>query len=426
MSEVKIPKAFRDLFDPQYRDYAYFGGRGGAKSHSVAGALVIQSAQAPLRIVCAREIQDSIKDSVKQLIEDKISDYGLQDHFEALRDETRGKNGTKFVYKGLWRNPDAIKSLEGADLFWGEEANRFSERSIRLVRPTMRKPGSRMIWTWNPEFEHDPIDRLFRGPAGAPPNSCVREVSWKDNPWFEGSPLAGEMEHDYRRDPIMAGHVWGGEYVTSLEGSYFTREMQAAREEGRIGHVSADPLIRKRLIWDIGVSDSMSIWVEQWAGRKILVLDYIEGQGQPLAYYVHELRKRGYEGSLCILPHDGAQRDTYTAVKFEDHLRDAGFECQVVKNQGKGAAMQRIEALRRLFPRMWFNEETCRAGLKALAAYHERRDPNRNIGLGPEHDWASHASDAKGLGAVAYVEPGMDYEEEEWRDEAGRNPSTGY
>ena len=134
-----------------WRDFALHGGRGGAKSHSVAGALVIRSTTEPRRIVCAREIQESLRDSVKQLIEDKISDYGLADHFTALKDETRGKNGTKFVYKGMWRNPDALKSLEGADDFWGEEANRFSSRSIRLIRPTLRKPGSRMIWTWNPE-----------------------------------------------------------------------------------------------------------------------------------------------------------------------------------------------------------------------------------------------------------------------------------
>lgn len=404
MSEVQIPAAFRELFEP-HRYKAYYGGRGSAKSHSFATALVLMAAQKPMRIVCAREIQNSLRESVKQLIEDKIKTCGLEDRFDCQDKVTVGRNGSRFMYMGMWRNPDAAKSLEGADVFWGEEASAFSERSLRIIRPTMRKPGSELWFSWNPEFDHDPVDKLFRGPEGAPRNSLVREVSWKDNPWFAGTPLQEEMESDYERNPAMAEHVWGGGYVTAMDGAYFTKELQQARAEGRIGHVAADPIIRKRLIWDIGVSDSMVVWVEQWVGREIRVLDYIEGQGQPLAYYVNELRTRGHADGICVLPHDGGHRDNVTAVKFEDHLRDAGFEVQVVKNQGKGAAMQRIEALRRVFPRMWFNEDTTRDGLKCLAAYHERRDEKRNIGLGPEHDWASHAADAKGLGAVAYEEP---------------------
>jgi len=405
LSNAQIPSAFRDLFDPQYRDYAYFGGRGGAKSHSVGGALVIQAAQTPLRIVCAREIQESLKDSVKQLIEDKISDYGLEDHFEALKDETRGKNGTKFVYKGMWRNPDAIKSLEGADIFWGEEANRFSKRSIRLVRPTMRKPGSRMIWTWNPEFDHDPIDQLFRGEAGPPPNSCVREVSWRDNPWFKDSPLQAEMEHDFLRDPSMAAHVWDGTYVTALEGAYFAKQLSEARTEGRIEPVPADPILRRRTFWDLGRRDATAIWVAQFVGREIRVIDYIEGRGQELSYYINELHSRGHGKALCVLPHDGANVTVIAPGSAQEQLQAAGFEVDIVPNQGKGAAMQRVEAARRMFPRVRFDEESTRSGLKALAAYHERRDDKRNVGLGPLHDWASDPADAFGLMCIAYEEP---------------------
>jgi phage terminase large subunit len=407
LSKVEIPKAFRDLFDTQYRDYAYYGGRGGAKSHSVAGALVIQAAQSPLRIVCAREIQESLRDSSKQLIEDKISDYGLQDHFEALKDETRGKNGTKFVYKGMWRNPDAIKSLEGADVFWGDEANRFSARSIRLVRPTMRKPGSRMIWTWNPEFDHDPVDKLFRGEAGPPPNSLVREVSYRDNPWFADSPLQAEMEHDYRANAAMAGHVWGGGYAVAIEGAYYAEALHKAREEGRIGVVAADPILRVRAYWDLGRRDATAIWLAQFVGREIRVLDYIEGRGQEMAYYIAELHAKGYGKALMVLPHDGANTTVIAPGSAREQLQAAGFEVDVVPNQGAGAALQRVEAGRRLFPSIWFNEDTTRPGIKALGAYHERQDDKRNVGLGPMHDWASDPADAFGLMCVAYEEPQM-------------------
>lgn len=409
MADAEIPEAFECLFDMQYRDIALYGGRGGAKTHSVGGALVIQAAQSPLRIVCAREIQNSLKESSKQLLEDKIEAYGLKRSFTITDNEIRGRNGSLFMFKGMWRNPDAIKSLEGADVFWGDEANRFSERSIRLVRPTMRKPGSRMIWTWNREFDHDPIDRLFLGEHGPPPRSYVRQVGWRDNPYFKDSPLYEEMLNDYDKDAATAEHVWGGGYVTAIEGAYFAKQLAEARADGRISSAPIDPLMQIRTFWDLGHRDSTAIWVAQFVGREVRVLDYIEASGQVLGYYVNELTNRGYGPgkALCVLPHDGSHvhANNPTGSSYEEQLMQAGFDTQVIKNQGKGAAMLRIEAARRLFPSIWFNEETTRDGIKALSAYHERRDEKRNAGLGPEHDWSSHGSDAFGLMCIAYEEP---------------------
>jgi len=403
LSEVKVPAAFRGLFEP-HRYKAFYGGRGSAKSHSFATALVIMAAQRPLRVVCAREIQNSLRDSVKQLVEDKITTLGLGPRFDCQDKVTKGLNGSQFTYVGMWRNPDAIKSMEGADIFWGEEASAFSERSLKIIRPTMRKPGSELWFSWNPEFEHDPVDAFFRG-DNPPPDALIRAVSWSDNPWFADTPLQAEMEFDYATDRARAEHVWGGGYVTAVDGAYFAHQLAAARAAGRIGPVAADPLLSCRAFWDLGVNDSTSIWIAQFVGREIRVLDYKEGQGQPLAFYVDWMRAAGYGNALCVLPHDGARRDNVTALRFEDHLRDAGFSVETVPNQGKGAAMQRIQAARRLFPSIWFNEETCRDGLKTLAAYHERVDDKRNVGLGPEHDWASHGADAFGLMCIAYEAP---------------------
>jgi phage terminase large subunit len=403
LTEVALPRAFKGLFHP-HRYKAFYGGRGSAKSHSFATALVILAAQKPLRIVCAREIQNSLRDSVKQLIEDKIGSLGLSGQFDCQDKVTKGFNGSQFTYVGMWRNPDAIKSLEGADIFWGEEASAFSERSLKIIRPTMRKPGSELWFSWNPEFEHDPVDRFFRGPQGAPPDSLIKEVSWEDNKHFKGTPLQAEMEFDYKTDPQKAEHVWGGGYVKAVDGAYFAAQLAEARQ-GRIGHVAPDPLLQFRAYWDIGISDSTAIWVAQFAGREIRCLAYCEAQGQPLGYYTNWLREHGYGSAVCVLPHDGAKRDTVSAVRFEDHLREGGFSVQTVPNQGKGAALKRIEAARRLFPNFWFDEDGCREGLKSLGAYHERIDPKRNTGLGPEHDWASHGADAFGLMCVAYDKP---------------------
>jgi phage terminase large subunit len=164
-----------------------------------------------------------------------------------------------------------------------------------------------------------------------------------------------------------------------------------------------------RLCWDIGgagaKADACAIWVVQWVGQTIRALDYIEGQGQVLAYYTNELRSRGYSKALCYLPHDGVNTNAITGLGYADHLRDAEFDVTVIPNQGAGAASMRIEAVRRILHKVWFNEETTEAGRDALGYYHERKDEQRDVGLGPEHDWSSHAADAFGLMAIAYEEP---------------------
>jgi phage terminase large subunit len=401
---IEIPEAFAGLFQPA-RHKAFYGGRGSAKSHSFAAALVVKAISSQVRVLCLREIQKSIKESSKLLIEDKIRGAGLESRFEILDTEIRERfTGSRFTFAGLRTNPDALKSSEGVDIAAVWEAAPVSQRSIDLLIPTIRKDGSELWWEWNPEHDHDPVDRLFRGPAGPPPNSIVRRVDWRDNPWFPET-LRAERDHLYATDPDKAEHVWGGEYVRAVEGAYFAQQLREARLDGRITWLRADPLIQRRAFWDIGIRDATAIWVAQFVGGEIRVIDYIEGVGQPLAYYVEELRARGHRSALCVLPHDGVTENNITALRYEDHVRAAGFETTVIKNQGKGAAMMRVEAARRLFPRIWIDEDKCAAGLKALAAYHERWDDKRNAGMGPEHDWASHGADAFGLMCVAYEEP---------------------
>jgi phage terminase large subunit len=186
-------------------------------------------------------------------------------------------------------------------------------------------------------------------------------------------------------------------------------------------------LLPIRAFWDLGgagaTADALSIWIVQWVGREIHVLDYVEGQGQVLAYYVNELRSRGYDKALCVLPHDGVASNAITGKRYRDHLADAGFETHVIPNQGKGAAMMRIEAVRRIFPQVWFNAASTEPGLDALGYYHERRDDARGAGLGPTHDWSSHAADAFGLMACSYEVPEVRGAEEKprrpWRPAGG-------
>lgn len=198
-------------------------------------------------------------------------------------------------------------------------------------------------------------------------------------------------------------------FEAAIQGAYYAPALAEARKQGRIGRVAGDPIMRLRAFWDLGgrgqKSDATAIWIAQFIGREIRVLDYYESVGQPLASHLEWLRSRKYEAALCVLPHDGAPINPIADASWQTALESAGYDVEVIPNQGAGAVMQRIEAGRRLFPGLWFNESTCGAGLEALAAYHEKRDEKRNIGLGPEHDWSSHGADAFGLMCVAYEQP---------------------
>lgn len=218
---VQLPDAFRDLFQPS-RYKAFWGGRGGAKSRSFGAALIIKSLERPLRILCAREVQKSIADSVKRLLDDEIERMGLggpNGFFESTQTEIRTKSGGLFIFAGLRSNIEAVKSTEGIDIAWVEEANAVSQASIDILVPTIRKPNSEIWASWNPKNKTDPIDKMFRG-AHPPPDSIVRKVTWEDNPWFPDV-LRKEMEWDRARDPEKYAHIWLGEYVQHAEARVF-------------------------------------------------------------------------------------------------------------------------------------------------------------------------------------------------------------
>jgi phage terminase large subunit len=274
-----------------------------------------------------------------------------------------------------------------------------------------------------------PSPRVLKDRAYA----VIVKANWRDNPRFPDV-LDEERRLDQEIYPERYAHIWEGEYAKArlppwvfdgeacirprmkdagsgkFEGAYFAKHLEQARQQGRIGQVAIDPILPVKAFMDIGgaghSSDAMAIWICQFVGREIRLLDYIEGVGQPLAYYAGELRRRGWKEAIICLPHDGVATNNITGKRYIDHWREAGFECETpIKNTGAGAAMMRVEAARRIFPRCWFNEATTEAGRDALGYYHERRDENRNVGLGPEHDWSSHAADAFGYLAISYEEP---------------------
>lgn len=420
MSVLRIETA--EVFEPLLAPSRYkgaHGGRGSGKSHFFAGLLAEDSLAEPgnsggegLRSVCIREVQKDLTQSAKLLIEDKLQAFNLgeADGFKVFKDVIQTPGDGIIIFKGMQDyTAESIKSLERFKRAWWEEAQTASASSFTMLRNTIREDNSEIWASWNPRRKVDAIEKILRGP-NPPTGSVVVKANWSDNPWFPRV-LEQERLDCLKAMPDQYDHIWDGGYVTIIEGAYYAGSIAAARNEKRIGHVVADPNLTIKLVCDIGgtgaKSDAFSIVAEQWVGREIRVLNHYTAVGQPLATHLNWMRSQGYtpERVQIILPHDGASNDKVYDVSYESAFRDAGYDVVVIPNQGKGAAMMRVESARRLFPSIWFNETTTGGLLESLGWYHEKRDEVRGIGLGPDHDWSSNDADAFGLGCVAYEAP---------------------
>ena len=407
---LQTPEVFKPLDHPS-RYKGAFGGRGSGKSWHFASMVVERCLLKPgSRIVCIREIQKTLAQSAKALIESTIQALGVGSEFRVFFDKIETPGGGLIIFLGMQdQNAESIKSLEGYDIAWVEEAQTLSARSLALLRPTIRADGSELWFTWNPRRKSDAVDEFLR--AATLQNAIVVKANFADNPFFPAT-LEEEMQLDRERYPDRFEHIWLGDYAKAFEGAYYAGLLADARRDGRMCELKPDPIIPYKLFWDIGgagaKADACAIWVVQFAGAEIRVLDYIEGQGQVLGYYTNELHHRGYGKAICYLPHDGANTNAVTGLRYADHLRDAEFQVTVKRNMGAGAVAMRIEAVRRIFNRCRFDAKKCEAGIEALGFYHEKKDEQRSVGLGPSHDWSSHAADAFGLMALSYEDPARD------------------
>lgn len=215
---IETPRVFLPLLKPA-RYKGAWGGRGSGKSHFFGEALIERAAFEPISAVCIREIQKSLDQSVKRLLEAKIQEMGLGPCFRVLEKHIETRAGGRIIFQGMQNHTaETIKSLEGYDIAWVEEAQSLSQRSLDLLRPTIRKDGSELWFSWNPNLATDPVDALLRG--SPPPGSIVVRANYRDNPWFP-SVLRDEMLYDKRRDPEKYAHVWLGEYQRNSEARVF-------------------------------------------------------------------------------------------------------------------------------------------------------------------------------------------------------------
>lgn len=389
---VEVAEVFRPLYQPA-RYKGAKGGRGSGKSHDRAQALVLEMVAREIRAVCIREIQKSIQESAKQLIEDKIESLGLSRHFEIQASRIVCKlTGSICLFQGMQdHTADTIKSLEAIDIAWVEEANKLSPRSMRLLRPTIRKEGSEIWFTWNPEDEEDPVDQFLCGPHGTPENAIVVHANFKDNPWFTDT-LRAEMELDRKTNTEMFAHIWLGEYADITEGAYYAADLLRAKDENRLTRVPYEPISRVHTAWDLGIGDATSIWFFQKVGHEIRIIDFYEASGVGLDHYVKILNSKPYVYGDAVLPHDVRAKELGTGRSREEVLSSMGVSGLIIEAQ---SVEDGIQAARSIIPRCWFDEEKCKDGLRALRRYHrEWDDKRRTFKPRPEHDWSSHAADA--------------------------------
>jgi phage terminase large subunit len=414
-AKVKIPDKLVPVFEGEADVRGSKGGRGSAKSRTFAKMTAVRAymwdcAGREGIILCGRQFMNSLADSSMEEVKAAIrSEPWLLAHFDIGETYIRTKSGRiKYTFSGLDRNIDSIKSTSRILLAWIEEAENVIEAAWVKLIPTLREEDSELWITWNPELEASATNKRFANSTD--PRTKIVEMNWRDNPWFPAI-LNRQREKDKRERPHLYDHIWEGAYLTALEGSYFGTFLANAKDEKRIGFVPEDPHLVVRLFADIGgtgaKADNFVFWAAQFVDLEIRIVNHYEVQGQPISAHLNWMRSQGYVPGRCKiwLPHDGDKQDAVFDVSYRTAFEGAQYDVVVVPNQGKGAASARIEEARKLFSRMRFDEVKTEAGRKALGWYHEKKDEKRNIGLGPDHDWASHSADAFGLMCVAYEEP---------------------
>ena len=352
---------------------------------------------------------DSIRESVHQLLTDQIVRLGLEQFYTPVQSEIRGKNGTEFVFCGLRKQTvSSIKSYEAIDIFWGEEASTVSRRSLTILLPTIRKPKSEIWWSLNPDLETDPVyaDFVINPPKGA----VTVKTSYHDNNWLSDESRQ-KIATLKERDPDTFHHVYEGSTRSTVEGAIYKQEIQAAEKDGRIRAVPHDPLMPVDLFFDLGFADRVSIWAGQKTPFEIRILRYFEDDHQAIDYYLREVQTWGYVIGTCYLPWDGGTRSLGTGKSIEELMRAKGFKVRVNRQL---SVADGINAVRTIFPQLYFDASLCADGLQYLRRY--QWGPPTALGVPrsqPLHDDASHPADALRTLAVGIREPERPYKEPE-------------
>ena len=387
-TNIEFPEKLRFLFEP-YRYKVAYGGRGSAKSWSYARALLVQGASERLRIGCFREVQKSIKDSVHRLLSDQIEAMGLTGFYDVLETEIRAKNGTAFLFAGLSSlTVDSIKSFEGLDIAWCEEAHSISKRSWDTLIPTIRKENSEIWVSFNPELDSD--ETYARFVVSPPPKSHVASVNYNDNPWFPDV-LEQERLHCQITNKDDYSQIWEGKCRLAVSGAIYATEVGDSIRNGRICNVPYDPKLKVHAIWDLGWNDSMTIIMVQRLRSEVRIIDYLEESHKTLDWYVAELNQRRWNWGYDYLPHDGNSKDFKTGKSAVEILKAFGRKVKTTPSVGIEPG---IKAARMMFSQVYFDKQKTTRLVECTKRYRRAINQQTNEAGAPVHDEFSHGADA--------------------------------
>lgn len=395
--DLEVPEQYIELFQPskQWRHIVFKGGRASAKSTEVGISRLIAGSAKKLRGLCAREIQNSIQESVYKLLCDWIDKLGLND-WQKFNDRlVNSRTGSEIFFKGLHNNIQSIKSLEGLDWCWIEEAQSVSADSINTLIPTIRKENSQLIWTYNPLTEHDPVQEIIVDKADE--RTYVRHINSDEVEQLLSPEIIAEREKMRVDNPDMFAHVWLGQPLTSKTGTVFGKQIAQAEIEGRIGSVPYDASAGTYTAIDLGIGDSTAIWWFQMVGQEIHFIDHYESSGEELGHYISVIKNKPYNYTTHFLPHDAKQRELQTGLTRVEFFENNGIHnVEVLRPTNFTLGQDDINMIARpKFSKVWIDREKCERGLKCLRAYHyEYDEKNKLLKDKPEHDWSSHSSSA--------------------------------
>jgi phage terminase large subunit len=384
---IQFAEKLEPIFDPK-RYKVIYGGRGGGRSWGVGRYCLIVGAKERRRFLCTREVQKSIKDSVHRLLSDQISGLGLDKFYEVLDTEIRGLNGSLFLFAGLSnQTADSIKSFEGIDTVWCEEAQSISKKSWDILIPTIRKERSEIIVTFNPELDTDETYNRFV--VNTPPDTWLCELSYKDNPWFP-EVLEQERLHCQLTDPESYPTIWEGKCRSAVIGAIYARELESAMRDNRVGLVPYDPRLKVHTVWDLGWNDSMTIGMVQKVRSEIRIIDYIEDSHKTLDWYTAELNSRRYNWGYDYLPHDGFSKEYRTGKSAEEILKSFGRKVKETPNIG---VENGIKAAKMMFGQAVFDKAKCERLIECLKRYRRNENKRTEEFGSPLHDQYSHGAD---------------------------------
>lgn len=395
---LDVTRKFEPFLQPHRYKIAY-GGRGSGKSWTIASMLVKKAWERPIRILCSREIQRSIQDSVLQLLGDTIERMGLGDYFDVQKTQIIGTNGSRFIFEGMRSNITKIKSMEGLDIVWVEEAESVTHTSWETLIPTLRKEGSEIWVSFNPNDEMDnTYDRFVLHP---PNDSYVVKVNYNDNPWFPKELEAERLQLKEKNEDLY-NHVWEGEVLSNRDGSYYAKFI----DDNQIMNFVVEPNIPVDTYWDLGVADATSIWFVQQVGMELRIVHAFENQGEGLQFYINYLHDWRVKNQAVMgrhyAPHDIAVRELGTGKSRLETARKLGINFLVVPRL---SVEDGIHAARAILPKCYFEKTGTKDGLNALRRYRKEFDEKKGVYKPhPLHDWSSHFADAFRYFAIAFRE----------------------